>query len=75
MSNGAALCSALTWMSNGAALCSALTWMSNGAALCSALTWITGCMVRTTKGKDTNTMARATPRRVNTTCTRHKAGT
>lgn len=27
----------------------------------------TGCMVRTTKGNDTNTMASATPRRLNTT--------
>jgi hypothetical protein len=31
------------------------------------LTCMTGCMVRTTKGKDTNTIASATPRRVNTT--------
>mmetsp|Transcript_21 Transcript_21/g.48 ORF Transcript_21/g.48 Transcript_21/m.48 type:complete len:201 (+) Transcript_21:454-1056(+) len=31
------------------------------------ISWITGCMVRTTKGKDTNTMARATPKRVKTT--------
>mmetsp|Transcript_22786 Transcript_22786/g.57952 ORF Transcript_22786/g.57952 Transcript_22786/m.57952 type:complete len:238 (-) Transcript_22786:495-1208(-) len=31
------------------------------------ISWMTGCMVRTTKGKDTNTMAMATPKRVNTT--------